>query len=352
MEIRLFDRRKKAILLRLVPLFLACLQMPAWTQSKTVIDWSSLKNPILTYPHWSIKDAAMAYRDGTFYVFFSAFYLDSGMIRSHVVEVSTHDFKHYSTPLLNFDGRKDGWAGMCSPDVEQAKGQYILTFNSWGDTENQVAMPSRRDSLFYMTSRDLMHWSRRKPLATNLTVGQSAIDAAMAPTDHGYYLIWKERKGMTPQIAVARSLEGTFRLVKDGHPKLLTKEGREDGLIHENYQFVHINGTWYLLTTDYTQPPPGKMALDPAPYLYRLDPKSKWLKWTQGYKLNIPVEAFNPDNIANAAALYDWRRHDGYYYLLYAGRKDEGSYAGRGWNSLGFARSKDLVHWTVAGVME
>ncbi|HEV2500996.1 MAG TPA: hypothetical protein VGY31_15610, partial [Terriglobia bacterium] len=48
------------------------------------IDWASLRNPVLAYPHWSIKDAAMAYRDGVFYIFFSAFYEDHGRVRSHV----------------------------------------------------------------------------------------------------------------------------------------------------------------------------------------------------------------------------------------------------------------------------
>jgi hypothetical protein len=39
---------------------------------------------------------AMADRNGTFCVFLSAFYAERGQVRSHVVEVSTADFKHYS----------------------------------------------------------------------------------------------------------------------------------------------------------------------------------------------------------------------------------------------------------------
>jgi hypothetical protein len=63
-------------------------------QGKLFIDWASLKNPVLSYPNWSVKDAAMAYRKGIFYVFFSAFYPERGQVRCHVVEVSTPDFKH------------------------------------------------------------------------------------------------------------------------------------------------------------------------------------------------------------------------------------------------------------------
>ena len=49
---------------------------PAMAQKKPFIDWSGLKNPVLSYPNWSVKDSAMEYRNGTFYVFFSAFYPD------------------------------------------------------------------------------------------------------------------------------------------------------------------------------------------------------------------------------------------------------------------------------------
>jgi hypothetical protein len=106
---------------------------PAMAQKKRFIDWNDLKNPVLSYPNWSVKDSAMAYRNGTFYVFFSAFYPDRGQVRSHVVEVSTPDFKHYSEPIFNFDGEEDGWIGMCSPDIQRLNGTYVMTFNSWGD---------------------------------------------------------------------------------------------------------------------------------------------------------------------------------------------------------------------------
>ena len=64
---------------------------PMMAQNKRFIDWNGLKNPVLSYPNWSVKDTAMAYRNGTFYIFFSAFYPERGQVRSHVVEVSTRD---------------------------------------------------------------------------------------------------------------------------------------------------------------------------------------------------------------------------------------------------------------------
>jgi len=111
--------------------------LPAAAAGRDFINWNKLHNPILSYPHWSIKDCAMAYRSGTFYIFFSAFYKDHGRIRSHVVEVSTRDFKTYSHPIFDFDGLSDGWIGMCSPDVQWMGKEYevytLLNNHNWLD---------------------------------------------------------------------------------------------------------------------------------------------------------------------------------------------------------------------------
>ena len=315
--------------------------------------WSSLRNPVLSYRNWSVKDAAMAYRKGTVYVFFSAFYPDRGRVRSHVVEVSTSDFKDYSVPILMVDGADEGWSGMCSPDVQRIGGRYVMTFNSWGDK------PGKPNELFYMTSADLNHWSRRKTLALNLTGTNRVIDPSIAGADGGYYLIWKEgppRGQMRTRMAFAKTLEGPFHYVGDGYPALLLQGGKEDGLVHENYEFVHSGSHFYLLTTDYAQGSRTHSAAESelrwkaqGPRLYQLKPASHWLIWFQGYRLQVPQETFNTVNRDNAAALYDWKQYDGYYYLIYAGVNERSSYARRGWNRLGLARSKDLVHWNIPG---
>jgi hypothetical protein len=322
---------------------------PAMAQKKPFIDWNGLKNPVLSYPNWSVKDTSMAYRNGTFYVFFSAFYPDRGQVRSHVVEVSTRDFKHYSEPIFNFDGEEDGWIGMCSPDVQQLHGKYVMTFNSWGDK------PGKPNQLFYRTSDDLVHWTPRKTLGLNLTeVGnQRVIDAALAQADGGYYLVYKEQTPgihSRPRMAFSTSLDGPFHYVGDGIVALLMKDGKDNGFFHENYEFLHTNGQWYLLTTDYFHNRQNHDKYDvQAPYLYALEPGSHWLKWIGGYTFDLPQEKFNMESIANAAALYDWRKYDGYYYLIYAGRNDGQTYAKRGWNRIALARSKDLIHWSVPG---
>jgi hypothetical protein len=321
--------------------------LAASAQQKPFIDWKNLKNPILSYPDWSIKDTALAYRDGTFYVFFSAFYPSTDDTVCHVVEVTTKDFKHFSEPLLKFDGKEDGWIGMCSPDVELLNGQYVMTFNSWGN------QPTKPNQLFYMTSSDLIHWSKREKLAPNLTEGKKVIDAALAYEDGGYYALWKQGpKGgsLVPRVAFSKSLEGPYEFVGDGLPKLLRPDGSAETLTHENYQFMKADGKWFLLTTDYDQQKEGNI-IDKGEelHLYTLDPTSHWLTWGQGRRLDTPQEAFNTDYKDNAGCIIDWRQYDGYFYLLYAGRTEYNSFAMRGLNRLGLARSKDLIHWSPAG---
>lgn len=70
-------------------LYVMFLSVQVASAQKPFIDWANLRNPVLSYPNWSIKDSATAYRNGVFYVFFSAFYDDHGRVRSHVAEVST-----------------------------------------------------------------------------------------------------------------------------------------------------------------------------------------------------------------------------------------------------------------------
>jgi hypothetical protein len=326
--------------LRILLLFLSgLLLLPAVAADKHFIDWQHLTNPVLQYPNWSIKDAAMAFRNGTFYVFFSAFYDDRGRVRSHVVEVSTRDFETYSDPIFNIDGREDGWIGLCSPDVQQIGGTYYMTFNSWGD------MPDKPNQLFYESSPDLVHWSDRKSLAPNLTSAGGVIDAAVAGADGGFYLTWRgEGHGpIVPYVAFAKSMDGPWALDGSGIAAVKMPDGKDNGSNHENFEFLKINGTWRLLTSDY---PPGHQE-----YLYTQEHAHNWLEWSRGQRLDVAKADYNSFIPCDAAAIYDWRAHDGYFYLLCAGRAEATTYLGRGYNRLALHRSKDLVHWLPAGAM-
>jgi hypothetical protein len=83
----------------------------------------------------------------------------------------------------------------------------------------------------------------------------------------------------------------------------------------------------------------------PLPLDFYLSGLSPYLPHT----FDLPQEKFNMESIANAAAVYDWPKDDGYYYLMYAGRNEGQTYAKRGWNQIAPARSKDLIHWPVPG---
>jgi hypothetical protein len=307
------------------------------------IDWANLKNPVLEYPQWSIKDACCTWRDGTFTLFFSAFDQE----RSHVAAVNTRDFREYSDLLFFFDGH----IGMCSPNIVHVGDAYYVSFNSWGDD------PDNPNRLFSMQSGDLLHWSERRSLAANLTHGIGAIDAALAFSGNAWILFYKNLESKRPVVDTAPSLDGPWTLIGDGKPSLLMADGQENGLIHENFQIIELDGRWRLLSTDYSPH---------HPYLYTLNgtggQPENWLRWESGYRLETTVELFNTIDQDNAAALCDWREHDGYYYLIYAGKTEhrKGEFCGtashrpwpRGWNKLALSRSRDLLHWYPAGVMD
>jgi hypothetical protein len=162
----------------------------------------------------------------------------------------------------------------------------------------------------------------------------------LSRTASGYYLIWKEVQ--TLRLAFGKSLDGQFSFVGDGYPKF--DRFGTPGKWHENCQFLQIDGRRFLLTTSDGQ----------KPYLYRMkgdgSRQTDWLDWVEGQVLNVPVQHFNTLENANAASLFDGRSQDGFFYLLYAGTTEQGSYLGRGWNRLGLARSRDLHGWEPAAL--
>jgi Glycosyl hydrolases family 43 len=301
--------------------------------------WAGLRNPIYAHDGWSVKDVAMVLLGDTYHFYFSAFFADAGMERCHVATTSSTDLKTFAAATVMFDGKADGWLGMCSPDLQMIGAQYVMTFNSWGD------LAGKPNQLFYATSADLGTWSAARPLGAALTGGKRAIDAAIGNDNGRLFLFWKERIGADrTRLAVATSLDGPWRFVGDGLPALLATGGRDNGLTHENFQFMRIDGKWQLLSTDYTPH---------APWIYAMagagTDENDWLSWQNGVRMQVATESFNTDYQANAAFLADWRAHDGYFYLVYAGRTEGTSHAGRGDNRLGLSRSKDLKSWSPAG---
>ena len=65
--------------------------------------------------------------------------------------------------------------------------------------------------------------------------------------------------------------------------------------------------------------------------------------------MQIPLQNFNHATRVEAASLYDWRSHDGYFYLIYDTANEQKSSEGRGWKRIALARSNDLLRWSPAG---
>lgn len=329
--------KKAAVALSII----ACTASGPACSAQLSANWSHLRNPVLSYPHWSIKDPSMAQQNAAYFVFFSAFYQDHGRLRSHVVEVGTRDFRKFSRPMLNFTGEPDGWFGMCTPDIQKFSNLWVLTFNSWGDN------PRRPDQLFYKTSSDLVHWSPTHPLAPNLTTGLSVIGPSITRIGDLYYASWRQGTEDFPRdikvrIASAKNLDGPWSYSGSGDVSLRMVGGIDNDRIHENGQFIWIDNRLHMVSDDYRGDLEGT-------FLYSLLDPSDPLSWGRGYELQIPVESFNRINCCEAASLYDWRRQDGYFYIIYDGANEQSTYEGRGWKSLGLARSRDLVHWFPAG---
>ncbi len=345
------------------------------TLLKTLLNWKSLRNPVLERPDWSFKDACMIRHRDEFHIFTSAFNEE----RSTVAHLSTKDFRDFSGFHLHLDGSEKGFVGMCSPSIVQVDGTFILCLNSWGSHSGNF------NQLFYLESTDLRTWSELRPLAPELSKGVRAIDGALTYHKDTWYLVWKAR-GDT-MFASSQNLDTGWKSIGSGKGSLINSEGidiAEQGQYHENFQFLTIDGTQHLLSTDYNPH---------HPRLYRIadsaDETVNWAKWKDGRRLFIPSEEFNSipgehpavqrndfvrslhpcwddesrvhivDGLDNAAWISDWREHDGYFYILYGGKNEigrnrfngtaSGSGWPRGWNRLGLSRSVDLVHWNPAG---
>lgn len=294
-----------------------------------LLDFGQMKNPILAYPDWSVKDVCVYFEEQQklYYLFFSAFYLDP--FRTHIIEVVTKDFISFSEPIIDWGGFEEEVGGFCSPSIIKANGIYYLTFNSWGD------VPGQPNQLYFSASADLRNWNGKHRLARNLTEGIRSIDAVVTYANGKYYATWKDRQLCNP-IAWNSSMEPYGWKMIDA-PKL-------NG-VYENGQFLQIDGTWHMLLTNCWMPH--------ETHLFEMnatgDRDEDWLCWDNKHTFKPPVETFNTVDFSNAGYLADWRKYDGYFYLFYAGNTEVSTYQGRGHCKIGVARSTDLIHWTVPG---
>ena len=290
------------------------------------VPWDRLRNPVFSLPDEAVKDVAVRLVDGRWRLLFSDIREDP--FRFRIGLASSPDLLSWS-PVTVWDQPQVG--GVASPDVTRdPNGTYVVTYNS--HTRDVAGQPK----LYVRTSLDFGSWSAPRRLAPSVRPlpADRLIDAALAHTRAGLFLGYNYQ---ADRFEVAWSPSGSL----DGPWRRL---GVADTGALENYQFLLIDGSWYVLGT--TVPVHHEL-------LYRLsgppDQPSSWLHWTLVRELSVPPEAWNhpPGEVANAAYLCDARPLDGHWYLFYAGSTELDRFGGRGYAKIGIARSTDLVHWEV-----
>lgn len=301
------------------------------------IAWDELANPIVDLGYMT-KDQTLRRVGDAWYLAFSERAGDTGA--APVGMLSSPDLLRWE-PV-------EGSPTFGSPDLTRhPDGTYVMTFQV-ADADRPEDPDARR--LAYRTApHPGGPWSQARPLADDLFPDERLLDAAVAHTDHGTFLVFKRgaREGELQHTEIAHSPSGDL----DGP---WTHVGEADLAFTENYQLLPIDGTWHVLAT--------RIPVH-QPVLYELagpaDDPASWLRWEEVTALEIPEGSWNaggPDGVdgvdhetANSAHLCDARALDGHWYLTYAGSTELDTFEGRGQAKIGIARSTDLRTWEVAG---
>jgi hypothetical protein len=294
------------------------------------VAWKQLENPVFALDHMT-KDQSLRLVDGQWHLFFSERLLNDDESTRTGHWVST-DFKEWSPA----EPRRL-WG---SPDITRAAdGNYVLS--------HQLPHPTIPDvsRISYATAPDPSGpWSESVEFVPELFPGERIIDAAVAHTGDGLYLMFKRglHESIEQDMHVIRSAGGSLA----GPWEYL---GMPDLPLSENFQFLVVDGKWHLLATRIPQHQPLLFRLKGDP----TEPES-WLRWKQVREFKIPDEDWNTGRnpgfdheVANSSYLCDARELDGYWYLVYAGSTELETFDGRGHAKLGVARSKDLRKWEV-----
>jgi hypothetical protein len=300
-----------------------------------VAAWSSLANPILSYPDAGAKDEALVYAAGRWHMIFSEVTGTPATAHFAIATATSADLTHWgpATPWPH----QAGTEGVASPDVvRDPSGGFVVTYQSDAD-----GAAGGTDQLFYRTSPDLEHFSAAHPLARGLAARM--IDGALAFPGHGAIVGFKAGgRGGQQHFEIAwspsGSLSGPWHLV--GRPSIEVVGGTI-----ENGEFVWAQGAWRLVATSNNLDEPWIFTLagDPA------DPRG-WLYWRAGRELAVAQQGWDTgpgiSSVGYEAANSAYLCVDGATdYLLYAGSHELTAFGGWGHAAIGIARSSDLVHW-------
>jgi hypothetical protein len=297
------------------------------------VAWSELGNPVYATDHMT-KDQTVRVVDGRWYLLSSERWEAGQPEGQRVSAVSSDDLRSWD---VAGDAPEDWWG---SPDITRDEaGRYVLT--------HQLRDPNNADisRIVYRTAPDPAGpWDEPRRLVPGLFEDQRTIDAALARTQWGTFVMFKRglHDAIEQHTEVAWSPSGSL----DGPWQHL---GEPDVGWTENFQFLVIDGTWHVLLTTIPIHVPTLFRLTGDPS----DPAS-WLHWEKVASFEIPQEDWNRGEVAgithetaNSAYLCDARAADGYWYLFYAGSTELTTFEGRGHAKIGIARSRDLQSWEV-----
>lgn len=307
---------------------------------KPFLDWGNLSNPVLSVPDRMLKDQAVVYWEGTFYIFASNRFDENDPEKDskEICFYRTRDFKSYEC-FFDADLKVPFPKGPVvegSYDVTRIQGTWFIVFQ---------AGPRNPLRLYYSTSQDLVDWAPARALAPKLQPGMRHIDGALAEEGGYFYLGYKGRQQFYVTRSPSRTLDGNW---------LPARKASADGKWAENFQFLKIDGAWRMVATGWG---PGERrrtwTSGHESFLYTMagagSSLDDWTRWTGRTRPEIPIEAWNRAMHANSAYLCDWRTYDGYFYLFYAGCPDPNGFQGRGHGQIGVVRSRDLEHWRLPG---
>ena len=230
------------------------------------VDWSALRNPILSSPAAGVKDEALVWAAGTWHMLFSQVTTDPslpGGVRWDVATSTSRDLVHWSA--VSPWPAQAGVLGVASPDIVREPDGGLrghLPVRPGGDLTAGPPRPGCSTGRRPTSAT----WSAPHPLAQSLApaADDRMIDGALVSTGRQLLLGFKYSSPTQPDVfEMARSttgtLQGPWRLV--GRPDI-----KVDGDTIENYEFVHAGGQWRLVATsnNLDQPWLFTLAGDPA----------------------------------------------------------------------------------------